>query len=153
MSESKTLDKVVDSYIEQQSIDAGALDVNEVKKALKEKLTSQISQEIYDYHVTEIKKEAKKEIEEEKRKSTFTSLKQLMWEAFILAIVVGLLVNEITYLIEFLKNLGDVKVQVIVTVILIIAFTVLVLTLYVVKFTKDIIDKFVLKKKEKGKQA
>lgn len=75
-------------------------------------------------------------------------MKEIMWEAFALAILVGLLVNELSTIIEFIKTFFGEDKHTLITVILIIIFLVITLLLYVIKFTRDVIDKVLDKRKQ-----
>ena len=146
--ELEQLDNIIDTAVAQIHIKSDNYDKTAVETAVKKEIREKIIAEVYEYKKAEIIKDAKIKIENEKKKSSFASIKQIMWEGFVLALIVGLLVNEASYLIEYLKELGNGSVQIIVTVILIIVFAIIALVLYIVKFTKAIIDKFVKNKKK-----
>ena len=118
-----------------------------IKAAMSKQLSDKIIEEVLECKKRELQREMKQKIEEERKRSSYTAIKQLLWEAFISVMFIGLLVNEMTTLIGYFKSLGSEKMYVQVTIILIIIFSVIVLALYVVKFTKDIIEKFVYKSK------
>lgn len=147
-NELEQLDSIINTAVQQFNIESGNYDKAVVEAAVKKELREKIITEVYEYKKAKIIKEAKIEIENENKKSSFAAIKQIMWEGFVLALIVGLLVNEASYLIEYLKKLGNGSVPIIVTVILIIVFAIMALVLYIVKFTKDIIDKFVKNKKK-----
>lgn len=147
----ETLDKVVDYYVNTKVPDgsydnAEAFQGIDIKEAMSERIKGRIVDEIMEEKKRELSKVAKEEVEKERKKSSLIAIKELMWEAFVLAIFVGLLGNELSTLIEFFKGFGGAENHTIITVILILVFSAIVLVLYIVKFTKDIIDKFVNKK-------
>lgn len=142
------LDELIKKVVENSNIQAENFNITEVENSVKIQLRDKIISEVCKYKKNDIIKEAKKQIEDEKKKSSFASIKQIMWEGFVLALIVGLLVNEASYLIQYLKELGSGSIPIIVTVILIIVFAIISLSLYIVKFTKDIIDKFIKNKKK-----
>lgn len=146
--ELKQLDNIIDTAVQTYHLETDNYDKDSVETAVKQKIREEIISEVYEYKKAQIVQEAKIEIEDEKKKSSFASIKQIMWEGFVLALIVGLLVNEASYLIQYLKELGNGSIPILVTVILIIVFAVIALALYIVKFTKDIIDKFIKNKKK-----
>lgn len=147
-SDLTNLNNVIDKVVETCNVQVDSLDKTSVEEAVKNSIREAIINEVCEYKKTQIIQEAKVQIEEEKKKNSFASIKQIMWEGFVLALIVGLLVNEASYMIEYLKNLGDASVQIVITVILIIVFAIAALALYIIKFTKDIIDKFVKNKRK-----
>ncbi|MCM1223543.1 MAG: hypothetical protein NC548_54750 [Lachnospiraceae bacterium] len=146
--ELKQLDTIIDTAVQTYHLETDGYNKQDVEIAVKQKIREEIISEVYEYKKSQIVQEAKKEIEDEKKKSSFASIKQIMWEGFVLALIVGLLVNEASYLIQYLKELGNGSIPILVTVILIIVFSVIALALYIVKFTKDIIEKFIKNKKK-----
>ena len=146
--ELKQLDSIIDTAVQTYHLEVGNYDKASVETAVKQRIREEIISEVYEYKKAQIVQEAKTEIENEKKKSSFASVKQIMWEGFVLALIVGLLVNEASYLIQYLKELGNGSIPILVTVILIIVFAIIALALYIVKFTKDIIDKFIKNKKK-----
>lgn len=146
--ELEQLDSIIDVAVKSYNLQTDQYNKEDVEDAVKQKIREKIILEVFEYKKTQIVQEAKVEIENEKRKISFVFIKQIMWDGFILALIVGLLVNEASYLIQYLKELGNGSIQILVTVILIIVFAILALILYIVKFTKDIIDKFIKNKKK-----
>ena len=147
----ETLIKVVDFYIDAQ-VPESTYDANpafqgvNIKESISDRLKERIIGEILDERKKELARVAKEEVEKERRKSSLIAIKELMWEAFVLSIFVGLLGNEMTTLIEFFKGFAGAEKHTLVTVVLIVVFFVIVFVLYIVKFTKDVIDKFINKK-------
>lgn len=150
-----TLDKVVQKFVDVsfdgENIKADfcddALDfsIDNMKMAIKNTIKERIISEVIENKKTEITMFSKKIVKEERKKSTLISIKELLWEAFIMAIFVGLLGNEITTLVEFFKSFGGEERHTIITIILIVVYAFISLALYVVKFTKDVVNKFVYK--------
>ena len=153
----KTLDKVVSEYVDLRytigstdgsvPLDDSTFSVEEIVSGVKNGIKERIVAEVLEDHKKEILKVTKNAIENERKKSSFIAIKELMWEAFVLSIFVGLLGNELTTLIEFFKSFGGEENHTLITVVLIGVFTIIVLLLYIVKFTQDIIDKLIIKKK------
>ena len=150
----ETLDKVVDFFVnthfkrdhtDLETISGSHDDFSteDVKIAFADNIKKRIIDEITDQKKNEIDEYTKKVVEEERKKSSIIAIKELMWEAFVLAIFVGLLCNEISTLIEFFKGFGGLERHTLITVILIVVFASIVLVLYIVKFTKDIIKTFI----------
>lgn len=152
-----TLDKVVQKFVEngfqEEHINNDLINndpefsVESMKTAMKENIKERIIAEIIENKKNEIDAYSKKSIEEERKKSTLIAIKELLWEAFVVAIFVCLLGNELTTLIEFFKSFGGEQRHTLITVILIIVYASIVLAMYVIKFTKDIIRTFVNKSK------
>lgn len=152
-----TLDKVVKKFVdvsfkgenisEDLNLNDSEFSVDCMKEAIIINIRQRIISEIISEKKTELDEYSRKVVEEERKKSMLISIKELLWEAFILAIFVGLLGNEITTLTEFFKSFGGAERHTLITVILIIVYAVISLSMYVVKFTKDIISTFVNKSK------
>mgnify|MGYP004649827723 CR=1 FL=1 len=152
-----TLEKVINSFVEngykRENIEADRqfqdteLSDDYIMAAIKSNIKQRIIDEVVMQKKKELDQYAKQRVAEEKNKSHIAAIKQLLWEGFIVAIFVGLLGNEITTLGDFLKTRAGGSWYIIITIILIGIYTVAVLGLYIVKFTKDIINNFTKKGK------
>jgi len=151
----ETLDKLVHLFVEEKcqkegietsrEFDGTTLSADSMKKEFEKTLKDRIIEEVISQKKKELDQYAKKKVDEERKSSSIAAIKELLWEGFILSIFVGLLGNELTTLIEVFKNFAGEKWHTIITTILIFVYAAIVLALYVIKFTKDIINTFIKK--------
>lgn len=151
----ETLEKVIESFVENsykmegivsgQQLQGTALSDDYIKSAIKSNIRDRIIEEVVTQKKRELDNYAKQKIADEKNKSYISAIKQLLWEGFVVAIFVGLLGNELTSLGDVLKSNAGGSWYIIITIVLIVIYAIIVLGLYVVKFTKDIIDHFTKK--------
>lgn len=102
------LDKVIDVFIasksETVSKDIKQEDLEDFKTALADKTKGRIIQEVKQQYKDEIIEKAKSEIEEEERRQYFSDLKKLMRNGFLIALLVGLSVNQATDVINYFRD-------------------------------------------------
>lgn len=98
----KTLDIVVSQYVhnnaeekQEQPLILAAEEEN-IKKKIIEEIEPGIREEEY--------KKAKAKVEAEENEKKLEELKEIIWSGFLLAFLVGLLVNQVTDVITRLKN-------------------------------------------------
>lgn len=152
----ETLDKIVSEYVDlRYTIDStnntvplndNTFSVDDIKSGVKAGIKQRIVGEVIQEHKKEILRETKAAIENERKKSMITTVKKLMWEALVLSILVGLLVNELSMLIEAFKSYGGIENHTLITVVLILVLAIIVLLLYIIKFAHDIVNRLMNKK-------
>ncbi|MDE6314057.1 MAG: hypothetical protein K2M46_10670 [Lachnospiraceae bacterium] len=105
----KTLEKLLDDFVESRhmEIEAGT-EKDEynalMKTAVKDKLRNDIMKEIQAEYEQEIIKKVKKDIAVSEQKRKLKELQDVLWSGFLIAFIVGLLVNQATDVISFLKG-------------------------------------------------
>lgn len=99
-------------------------DITEVTEALKRKWIAEIKQECLEECTEEEKKQMKESIDDERKrystKKAIEDMCSLITEGIILAFAVGLLVNQVTDLISYLKGEMACMITVIISVLLVI---------------------------------
>jgi len=109
---SKKLDEVIDTFVQEKyqktfKSNVGTDDKEQILSMAREKTKSEVLSEIKAELIPELKEELKSTLEEEERQKKISDMKKLLAEGFILALSVGLLVNQVTELIGFFKNISD----------------------------------------------
>ena len=156
MWDMEKLEKIVGIYIDNEykgkdleldkRLEDSTLSDDCIRDAIKEEIKQRIINEVVAEKKKELDQYAKQKIADEKTKSHISTIKQLLWEGFVVAIFVGLLGSELSSLIERGKNIvANGKLYDLITIILIVIFAIIILGLYITKFTKDIINTFTRK--------
>ena len=126
------LDRVLDTLMDAKraSIEGRTSkeEENELIDALKEKKKAQIIEEIKATYREEIFKEAEEKLKKKTHKKKIDELRELMWNGFILAFVVGLAVNQVTDVIGYYK--GSVALEKIWPTSIIIAILLVICVLF-----------------------
>ena len=105
----EVLDKVVSFFVEKN----GTIEITSeeekqmIFKAAKEQIKNQIVEEIKNEAQQEIIDMAQQEIEKAKNAEKLKELKEIVWSGFILAFLVGLLVNQVTEIIGYVKGIAE----------------------------------------------
>lgn len=81
-------------------------DFESLKNDLSDKFFEDIKNEIFELEKTKIIEDAQVEIEKEKQMMKTKQLKTLMYEGFLVAFVVGLIVNQSTEIINLTKGVS-----------------------------------------------
>lgn len=103
---SVTLDKIVSYYVKKvgtnslQQGDEGHLLLEAAERKIRESIEEEIKAEARQ----EIIEDANKEIEKIKNEKRIRELKEIIWSGFLVAFIVGLLVNQITEIIGYFKG-------------------------------------------------
>nr|DAO39711.1 MAG TPA: hypothetical protein [Caudoviricetes sp.] len=102
------LEKVVEGYLQQNQAlenvnkdDPGGLFIFDT---VKEKLVTEITEEIYIEKKQQLLDETEKTISERKQKKRMKEISGLLWEGFFVAFIVGLFVNQVTDILSILKG-------------------------------------------------
>lgn len=100
--------KMINAYVNSQKISEGDTDteIEYIKESAKKNLFNDIKEEIFKLEKERILEEAKKEIEVLEQKRRIKEIKLLMYEGFIIAFVVGLIVNQATELLNISKGVA-----------------------------------------------
>lgn len=111
---SETLEKLLNSFIESKRFEIKKNTEKDeymeyMETAVKEKMRDAVVEEIRKELESEIIEEVKKnnEIAEQKRK--VKELQEVLWSGFIIAFIVGLLVNQVTDIISFFKGASSIE--------------------------------------------
>lgn len=128
-----TLDKVVSEYVhnnaeeKQEKPDILVAAEEAIKKKIIDEIRSEISAEEY------IK--ARAEVEAEENENKLEELKEIIWSGFCVAFLVGLLVNQVTDVITYLKG-GSMPWTVGVIIILMLLCFVVFLCMFIARVKK-----------------
>lgn len=133
----KITKKMINAYIESQKISEGETndEIEYIKDSAKENLFNAIKEEIIILEKDRIKKQAEDEIIKLEQERRIKEIKVLMYEGFIIAFVVGLIVNQATEILNVSKGV-DTKVTI--TLLWIIALGIATVIVYNNKFLSDI---------------
>lgn len=103
---SESLKTLIDKYVKSQkiSIEGSDEEKKEVITAAKERLYDKIYQEVKEEVKEKALEEADDIIDERKRLRQLSELKKLVWSGFLVAFFVGILVNQVTDIIGYLKG-------------------------------------------------
>ena len=111
-------------------------------QALKELLKNEIRQNIVDEIVSERSKEIETKVQEEfdrnKEEKRIEEAKNLLWNGFIMAFIVGVLVNQVTDIISFYKG-GSSLNAIFPTVWICVALAIFCLGMYIYTFAQNFI--------------
>lgn len=94
------LEKLVDDYI---LLKHGKID-KELVRFSKEKISEEIESEVKEAYYEELKERAESEIESSKIKDRIKNTKSLILNSIFGAFLVGMIVNQLTDLLTFLKD-------------------------------------------------
>ncbi|QXM07104.1 hypothetical protein [Crassaminicella indica] len=102
----KITKKMINAYIESQKIShSGTLEeIEYIKDSAKTNFFNDIKEEIVALEKERIKKEAEVEIEKLQQEKKIKQIKVLMYEGFIIAFLVGLIVNQATEILNLSKG-------------------------------------------------
>lgn len=130
--------KMINAYVESQNISINN-ETNEeiqyIKKSAKENLFNNVKEEIVILEKDRIIKEAKEEIIKLEQERKIKEIKVLMYEGFFIAFVVGLIVNQMTEILNISKG---VETKVTITLLWIVILGIATIILYKNKFLDDI---------------
>lgn len=110
---SKQLDHILDNYINKKSNEELGLEEDSECQRILDAAKEQIKTTIYDEITAEVRDKALREaevlIEQKANMRKLNEYKKLAVEGFMLAFIVGLLVNQITDIIGFYKGSLDIE--------------------------------------------
>ncbi|MEX0060979.1 hypothetical protein [Clostridium butyricum] len=134
----KITKKMINAYVESQNISHNN-ETNEeieyIKNSAKENLFNNIKEEIVILEKDRIIEEAKEEIIKLEQERKIKEIKVLMYEGFFIAFVVGLIVNQMTEILNISKGV-DTKVTI--TLLWIVVLGIATISLYKNKFLSDV---------------
>lgn len=128
---SDILDKVVYYFVRHESKG----EREEILQAAEQRIKEQIITKIKDDVRSEERTKAKEEIEAEENEKKLDELKDIIWSAFLVAFLVGLLVNQVTDIITLFKN-GSIQWTVIIICLLLLLCLVVFFIMFVSKIKK-----------------
>ena len=133
----KIAKKMINAYVESQNISEGETNDEKeyIKDSAKKNLFNDIKEEIINLEKDRIIKEAEDEIKKLEQERKIKEIKVLMYEGFIIAFVVGLIVNQVTDILNVSKG---VETKVTITLLWIIVLGILTIIIYSNKFLDDI---------------
>lgn len=133
----KIAKKMINAYVESQNISEGETndEIEYIKDSAKKNLFNDIKEEIINLEKDRIIKEAEDEIKKLEQERKIKEIKVLMYEGFIIAFVVGLIVNQVTDILNVSKG---VETKVTITLLWIIVLGILTIIIYSNKFLDDI---------------
>lgn len=111
---SETLEKLLNNFIESKHSEIKENTEKDeymeyMTTAVKEKMRSAVVEEIRREIEPEIVEKVKKDNEIEEQKRKVKELQEVLWSGFIIAFIVGLLVNQVTDIISFLKGASGIE--------------------------------------------
>ncbi|MDO4536357.1 MAG: hypothetical protein Q4B63_11210 [Clostridium perfringens] len=133
----KITKKMIEAYINSQRISQGDTDseIEYIKESAKKKLFEDIKKEIIELEKERILKEAEEKIKKLEQQRRIKEIRVLMYEGFIIAFVVGLIVNQATDLLNISKGITT---NVVLTLLWIAVLGIMALLVYNNKFLGDI---------------
>ena len=155
--ECKITKKMINAYVESQNISCNN-ETNEeieyIKNSAKENLFNNIKEEIVILEKDRIIEEAKEEILKLEQERKIKEIKVLMYEGFFIAFVVGLIVNQMTEILNISKG---VETKVTITLLWIVVLGIATISLYKNKFLGDVANTIrkkvnIIKTKEERKK-
>ncbi len=145
----KVLDAVMKSKDDLIREEISEADRDELIASLRETMKKKIVEEVKEQYKQEIIEEANDEMTKAANRQKLKEIKSVMWNGFLLAFVVGLVVNQVTDLVGFWKgtvSAGDLGK----TIILVIVLLAVCLLLYGYSFLASAISLFDDIKKDKN---
>lgn len=111
---SETLEKLLNNFIESKHSEIKENTEKDeymeyMTTAVKEKMRAAVVEEIRREIEPEIVQKVKKDNEIEEQKRKVKELQEVLWSGFIIAFIVGLLVNQVTDIISFLKGASGIE--------------------------------------------
>lgn len=111
---SETLEKLLNNFIESKHSEIKENTEKDeymeyMTTAVKEKMRAAVVEEIRRELEPEIIEKVKKDNEIEEQKRRVKELQEVLWSGFIIAFIVGLLVNQVTDIISFLKGASGIE--------------------------------------------
>lgn len=111
---SETLEKLLNNFIESKHSEIKENTEKDeymeyMTTAVKEKMRAAVVEEIRREIEPEIVEKVKKDNEIEEQKRKVKELQEVLWSGFIIAFIVGLLVNQVTDIISFLKGASGIE--------------------------------------------
>lgn len=136
------LDEVLDVFCDSKkkifADNAEEDDVQELKELLKQQIRRDIVKEIEAERSKEIAIKAREEIDHRKEAERIEEAKNLLWNGFIMAFIVGILVNQVTDIISFYKGGSSLK-TISFTAWLCVALAGICLLMYIYTFAQNFI--------------
>lgn len=136
------LDEVINSFIENKNSvlyeRAPEEAFKEFRDAVGEKLKKDIIEEVKEACANEIAEDAKKKIDMAAEEKAIKEAKVLLWNGFLMAFVVGILVNQVTDIISFYKGGSSLK-TISDTMVLCVILAVICLGMYIYTFAQTFI--------------
>lgn len=142
----KELDRLVNEFCEMKydkvfSDNSQEEDINELKNIIKIRLKQNIVNEVKYECEQEILENAKKEIKKNEQLKKINEIKTIVWSGFIVSFLVGVLVNQVTDIISFLKGIITIK-SIYPTVLICLILLVICVFAFIWTFITKIIDLF-----------
>lgn len=140
----KKLDMMIESYI---AVKRDALENipeserEEYLEPLREKIKKDVVEEVKQEYKAQVMADAENDIQQRISDNKISQLKNLMWNGFLIAFLVGLAVNQITDLIGYWKgsvSLSSLMPTLIITVVLVA----ICMGLYFYNMVKDTVDMY-----------
>ena len=138
----KKLDTMIESYIAVKEKDLETIpesDREEYLELLREKIKKMVVEEVKQEYKAQVMADAESDVQQRISDNRISQLKNLMWNGFLIAFLVGLAVNQITDLIGYWKgsvSLSSLMPTLIITVILVA----ICMGLYFYNMIKETVD-------------
>lgn len=103
----KKLDTMIESYIAVKEKDLETIpesDREEYLELFREKIKKMVVEEVKQEYKAQVMADAESDIQQRISDNRISQLKNLMWNGFLIAFLVGLAVNQITDLIGYWKG-------------------------------------------------
>ncbi len=113
-------------------------DIQELKELLKNEIRQNIIDEIVAEQSKEIAIKAQKELDRSEEDKRIGETKNLLWNGFIMAFIVGVLVNQVTDIISFYKGGSSLK-TISPTVWICVILAIFCLGMYIYTFAQNFI--------------
>lgn len=139
------LDKVLDVFIKDKAHELGEKVSTELRDefcdTIRETTREKIVQEIKQYYTNEIIAQAEAEINRKEQEKRLNEMRNLLWQGFIVAMCVGLFVNQVTDVISYYKGISPLK-QIYPTLLICILLFAICIGMYAITFAKQFMDFF-----------
>lgn len=107
MEKQSLLDRIIDVYI---STEEYRNEKQDVRKLLKEKIREEISQEIIEIEKDRISKKVEEEVDRKDELRKKKQIKSIVIETLVLGFLIGLLANQGTDIITYIKGGTDINI-------------------------------------------
>ena len=107
MEKQSLLDRIIDVYI---STEEYRNEKQDVRKLLKEKIREEISQEIIEIEKDRISKKLEEEVDRKDELRKKKQIKSIVIETLVLGFLIGLLANQGTDIITYIKGGTDINI-------------------------------------------
>lgn len=113
-------------------------DIKELQELMRNKIRQEIVDEIVNEYSKEIASKSEKEFNRSEEAKRIAEAKSLLWNGFVMAFIVGILVNQVTDIISFYKG-GSSLETIFSTACLCVLLAIICLGMYIYTFAQNFI--------------